>query len=289
MRSPIRWFGGKGKFVKKLLPFVPECKTYVEPFSGGASLLFAKEPGKVEVYNDLDSGLINFYRTLRDPKKFKKFYKQIQLVPYSREEYYYAKKHWETTTDSIEKTIMWFVLCRQSFSGIFNHGWSYAITRSRKHMSGNVSKWLTAIQNLPEIHKRLQRIQIEHNDFRTILKTYDTKETFFYLDPPYVSSTRRAGGYKHELTDQDHKELVELLLKLKGKFMLSCYWSKIYKPLLKLKNCVRKNFDVACHVAGKTKVTRLQGKGSCKEKQKRVETIIMNYKLDTNSKRKRIF
>jgi len=71
--------------------------------------------------------------------------------------------------------------------------------------------------------------------------------------------------------------------------MLSCYWSKIYKPLLKLKNCVRKNFDVVCSVAGKTKVNGLQGKDSCKEKQKRVETIIMNYKLDTNTKRKRIF
>jgi len=68
LRSPMWWFGGKGKMVKKLLPLIPQHKIYVEVFGGGASLLFAKEPSPVEVYNDLNSDLVNFFRVLRDPK-----------------------------------------------------------------------------------------------------------------------------------------------------------------------------------------------------------------------------
>lgn len=91
--------------VKHLLNFVPPHYIYVEPFGGAAWLLFAKPPSPVEVYNDIDSGLVNFYRVLRDPEKFKEFYRLVSLTPYSREEFYYCMSTWKECENDVEKHI----------------------------------------------------------------------------------------------------------------------------------------------------------------------------------------
>ena len=188
-RSPIYWFGGKGKFVSKLLPCIPSHKIYCEVFGGGASLLFAKFPSQNEIYNDIDGRLINFYRILRDPIKFKKLYKLLQLTPYSREEYNYCKNNYDQEKEDIMKAYMFFVMARQCFGGRIGSAWGYSITESH----GAVSKWLSIIKLLPQIHKRLIRVSIENDDFRKILWRYDTPNTFFYLDPPYVMNARKSG------------------------------------------------------------------------------------------------
>lgn len=105
--------------VAKLLPLIPPHKIYVEVFGGGASLLFAKEPSPVEVYNDLDSGLVNFFRVLRDPGKFEKFYRKVCFTPYSREEYCFCRDTWGECKDDVERAYRWFVVARMSFSGKF--------------------------------------------------------------------------------------------------------------------------------------------------------------------------
>jgi len=266
------WFGGKGNLAKRILPYFPEHKIYVEPFGGGASLLFAKEPSPVEVYNDIDSGLVNFFRVLRDSEKFEKFYRLVSLTPYSREEYYFCRDTWESCEDDIERAYRWYVVARMSFSGRFGCDWSHAVTYTSRNMSGAVSKWLSIIDMLPEIHQRIMRVQIEHKDFRDILVDYDTPDTLFYCDPPYVHSTRKAGGYKHEMTDDEHKELVELLLKLKGKVILSGYQNEIYLPLEQA-GWQRIDFPTVCHAAGKTRQTKILGEGTAKEKQPRIESI----------------
>src|SRR3990167_451120 len=188
LRSPIPWFGGKGKFVNKLLPCIPSHKIYCEVFGGGASLLFAKFPSQNEIYNDIDGRLINFYRILRDPIKFKKLFKL-----------------------------------------------------------------------LPQIHKRLIRVSIENDDFRKILWRYDTPNTFFYLDPPYVMNTRKSGGYKYEMANNDHQELIEILLDIKGKVLLSGYNSNMYIPL-EAAGWIRKDYQTVCHAAGRTRFNKILGK-----------------------------
>ena len=70
MRGPIRWFGGKGLMVAKLLPLMPPCRRYCEPFCGGAAMFFARPPVEIETLNDLDGGLIGFFRVLADPEQF---------------------------------------------------------------------------------------------------------------------------------------------------------------------------------------------------------------------------
>jgi len=264
---------------KKLLPLIPPHRIYVEVFGGGASLLFAKEPSPVEVYNDIDSGLVNFFRVLRDQEKFERFYRLASLTPYSREEYTFCCDTWQDCTDEIERAYRFFVLARMSFGGRLGSSWGFAVTASTKGMAVTCSGWLSALDNLPQISRRLMAVQIEHSDWRFILYTYDTPDTFFYLDPPYPLSTRSGGSYKHEMTIDEHASLVDNLLDLRGNAMLSCYWHKVYQPLLDA-GWNRIDFDTACFVAGKTRKTGIIGTGAALAKQPRTETVLLSPRMN---------
>lgn len=231
LRSPIQWFGGKGNMTAKLLPLLPEHQTYVEAFGGGASLLFAKEPSPVEVYNDVDEGLVGFFRVLRDPRQLGRLKRLADLTPYSRSEYDLSKRTWRDETDPALRAYRWFVVARMSFGGKFGDSWGSVVTSSNRGMADTAARWLGACAALPAIQERLLRVQVECQDWRTILRRYDRPETLFYLDPPYPSSTRRSGGYAHELSEADHAELVDRVLTLKGKVLLSGYRTPIYRPL----------------------------------------------------------
>jgi DNA adenine methylase len=265
--------GGKGNLVSKLLKLIPPHRTYVEVFGGGASLLFAKEPSPVEVYNDIDSLLVNLFRVLRDEEKFEKFYRKVFFTPYSREEFYRCRETLEQEDDEIEKAYKFYVVSRMSFSGdIKTRSWGYALTSSRRGMSTMCSSWLSGIELLPEIHARLMRVQIENDDFRKIIERYDTPDTLFYLDPPYVLETRKQKIYKYEMTIEDHKDLVNLLINIKGKALLSGYNHPVYFPLEEA-GWKRIDYETACYAAGRTRQTKVLGEGSAKQKAPRVESI----------------
>ena len=278
LRSPIRWFGGKGKMVAKLMKFVPPHHVYCEVFGGGASLLFQKQAAPVEVYNDLNEGLVNLFRVIRDKEQFEEFHRLVSLTPYSRAEFYHCKDTWKQETEPVKRAHKWYVLARQGFGGIFAVSWGFDVTASVRGMSTAVSKWLSTIDLLPAIHERLCRVQIECNDFRKIIKTYDTPGTFFYLDPPYVTSTRRAGGYDHEMTDEDHQELIDMIQEIQGMALLSGYASDLYSSLPN-DAWRRVDFNTACYAAGRTRGTGIQSKGSAMKKQGRVESVWLNKKL----------
>ena len=122
MRSPIMWFGGKGKMTAKLLPLLTPHRIYVEVFGGGASLLFAKDPAPVEVYNDLNEGLVNLFRVLRDRGQFDEFQRLVALTPYARAEYDYCREHWQAQTDPVQRAYQFYVVARMSFGGHFGSG-----------------------------------------------------------------------------------------------------------------------------------------------------------------------
>jgi len=266
--------------VNKLLPLIPKHHIYVEVFGGAANLLLAKEPSPVEVYNDIDSGLVNFFRVIRDKDKFKQFYEQVMLIPYSREEFYYCRDTWRDEEDDILRAVKWFVAAGQNFSGQLGGSWAYAVTASSKGMAKRVSGWLSSIELLPEVSERFLRVQIEHNDFRKILKAYDTEETFFYLDPPYVLETRKCKAYEHEMSLKDHEDLVDLLLHIKGKAMLSGYEHNVHKPLEQA-GWIKIKIEARCCATGTTKGTKhLQNKENG-EKLKRTECVWLSPNCET--------
>lgn len=254
MRSPISWYGGKGMFVKQLLKLLPQHKHYVEVFGGGASLLFAKAPsGGVEVYNDIDSGLVNFYRVLRGKDKFMEFRRLVELTPYSREEHENFRTTWAYEGDDILRAYKFYITCRMSFGAIINKpGWSCSVSDARRGISKSVSAYLGSIEGLVDVHRRLRTVQIDHRDFSVIIKTYTAPGTLLYLDPPYVPETRsELDVYRYEMDRRDHEELVELLLQYPQMAMLSGYNHKVYAPLVTNGWRLHEIDRVTCYSSGK--------------------------------------
>jgi DNA adenine methylase len=267
--------------VKKLLPLVPKHRIYVEVFGGGASLLLSKEPSLVEVYNDLDAGLVNLFRVIRDPDLFAEFHRRVQLIPYSRGEFNRYRELWsggQAPADPVENAVAFFVIARQSFGGCFGISWSMAVSASSRGMASTVSSWLSAIDLLPEVAERFLRVQIECLDWRRLLPIYDTAETFFYLDPPYLPYTRKDGQYTHEMSESDHEDLVDALLDLKGKALLSGYANPLYTKL-EAAGWRRRDFATVCFAAGRTRAIGIRGPGSATAKAPRTETVWANYDL----------
>lgn len=160
---------------------------------------------------------------------------------------------------------------RQSFAAI-GKSFGFASTTGSNGAGSTVAGYLGAIERLPEIHERLRRAQIENRDFRDLIATYDRPSTFFYLDPPYVMSTRKNKAYNHEMTDRDHQDLVEALLGLQGKAMLSGYANPLYKPLEEA-GWQRHDFKAHCSSVARTRTTGLLGAGSCVEAGARTESV----------------
>jgi DNA adenine methylase len=269
LRSPIRRFGAKTPHRGKLLPHICKHQIYAETYSGGAALLFAKAPSPVEVINDIDGGVINLFRVLQDPLLFEEFYRLVCLTPYSREQYYHCRDNWGDYADPVRRAWAYYVASRQAFSGELGAGWSHGIKESKGGMGGAVQRWLSIVELLPEICERLLKVQIECLDFRKFLPKYDSPETLFYHDPPYVLSTRTSGGYEHDMTDEDHEEFVEILLGLQGKSIVSGYANLIYQKLEDA-GWQRFDYDVDCHASGKSK------------KQRRTESIWLSPSLTAN-------
>ena len=260
MRSPIKYMGSKGTLASKLIPLFPEHNHYVEVFGGGGGLLMAKKPSRHETYNDIDSTLYDLFKVLSDPEKFEQFYRIVIAYPYSRKLHKECQK-WQNETDLIKRISMWYVTQRQMFGVNSKQSWGFSVLQSEG------GKWLSVLEELPAMHRRLLPVQIENLDWRKILKIYDSSETFFYLDPPYIPSTRRSGGYDHEMTLEDHEELVEKVLHIKGKVMLSGYPNDIYTRLEK-EGWQRQDFNWFCLTMGSK---------AKKEQRQRIECVWMNY------------
>jgi len=219
----IKWFGGKSGMSESILDYFPKHTTYVEPFGGSGAVLLRKSPSKVECYNDLDGELFNMFRVIRDPELARGLRSALDLTLYSREEFNFAQAPCE---EPIEKARRFIVRQRQSFNGN-GLAWGASVTDESQ-----IAGWKSVLDRFDAVRRRISKVAIERDDYTRILERYDTRETLFYMDPPYVPETRISGGYKHEMTKNQHEELVKRLLSLSGHVVLSGYESDVYAPLL---------------------------------------------------------
>ena len=236
--------------LKKILPIIEEVPhiTYVEPFGGSAAILLNKSPSPVEVYNDLYGDVVNFFRVLRDKKEV--LVEKLRLTPYSREEYVESLNRDQDT--DIERARKFFVTARQVMMGVATTAtpgrWSVAHKQSRRGMALVVSRYLSAIEKLPEVIERLRTVIIENDIATNIIRKYDGPETLYYLDPPYPMDTRSGGkGYCYEMTIESHAELLDLIVGLQAKVAISSYHNSLYEQKLKSWTCT--TFDVLANTA----------------------------------------
>lgn len=220
------WYGGKYSHLDWLLPLLPETAHFCDVFGGSAAVLINRPPSPVETYNDLDSELVTFFRVLRDQKEA--LVEVIGLTPFSREELTRACTEPTEGLSDLERARRFFVRARQVRTGLAQTAspgrWAHCVLTSRAGMAGAVSRWLGSIEDLSAIAQRLLRVQIENAPALDVLERYDSLETLFYCDPPYVHDTRGdAKAYGHEMTDNDHRELANRLNRCRGKVAISGY------------------------------------------------------------------
>jgi len=256
--SPVTWFGGKGQQWHWIVKHFPEHTTYVEPFGGGASVLLNKPPVKVEVYNDLDSRLIDLFSVLRNPQQSEALSEQLALTPFSELEYYRACDE-PMPIEPIERARRTFVMFRFCFGGTGTRGTKTGFSYGK--VQSNATKTRNAIDALPTVIDRLRNVQIMSRDAVDVIRTFDTENTLHYCDPPYALSARsKSNDYMHDMTDADQERIAETLNSVKGKAVVSGYPSPLYERLYAGWRTVERTVGLSCarHLPNKPRQQRTE-------------------------------
>jgi DNA adenine methylase len=210
MIGPLSYIGGKNRLAKKIISMLPEHIAYVEPFAGGAQVLFHKPPSNVEVINDLDFDVVNFFRVCQ--WHYEELVRYLRFCLASRKLHELHVKTDPSSLTDIQRAGRFFYLQKNSFGGL--------IVRQKFHY-GVIQNPNYNPERIPEIleqtHRRLARVQIESLPYEQILEKYDRPTTLFYLDPPYWQRHL----YKFNFSDQNFVDLERRLHNVKGRFILS--------------------------------------------------------------------
>lgn len=281
--GPIKWHGGKSYLAPQIVALMPpRCANpnnpatndsgwlhYVEPYFGGGAVLLANDPeGISEVVNDRHSLLTNFWSVLRCSVLFPAFLRRAEATPFAEEVFAACLKCVQTMMqagedevrqqielakedDRVKAAWAFFVACRQSLSGRMDSFAGITRNRTRRAMNEQVSAWLNAIESLLAVHARLQRVLIRNQPAIDVIAKEDGPRTLFYLDPPYLHETRATTGeYQHEMTTEQHAELLAVLGSIKGRFLLSGYHSTMYDAVAQSQGWTCHQFSLPNNSAG---------------------------------------
>ena len=242
---------------KWILEYIPDHQTYCEPFGGAASVLMNKERSQVEVYNDLEPSIVNLLRIVRDDAD--QLLSVLREVEYCKEVYLehrdlYLSEAYHELSD-MDKAVSAYIARRMSRGGVCGtFSWSKRIYSTGP---AEVHCWNSALQNFEHVSQRLQGVEILNEDASEIMKKYDGPDTVFYLDPPYLHSTRVSTNiYAHEMSEEEHRLLAVLCRRLEGAVVLSGYPSELYCELYEGWQKVSK--DTANHSSHKGSKDRMQ-------------------------------
>jgi len=245
IKTPISYYGGKQNLVKYLLPLMPNHTTYIEPFVGGGAVFWAKPKSEVEVINDTNRELINFYEVVQN--EFVELEKMIRISLHSRSLHsdasvIYNNPHMFTR---IKRAWALWVLAAQSFSSMLDGTWGY------DKIKGTTSKKITNKRAAftEEYAIRIQNVQIECTDALRVIRARDYEKAFIYVDPPYYNSDC---GHYDGYSIEDFEELLKTLAGIKGKFLLSSYPSDILKRYTKENGWYTKSIEQTVSVANST-------------------------------------
>lgn len=261
LRTPISYYGGKQRLAATILKFIPKHILYGEPFLGGAAIFFAKEPSEVEVINDTNSELINFYRVCKN--RFHDLQSLVRITLHSRKEHddawiIYNKPH---LFDEVRRAWAVWVLSTQSFASGLDRSWGFDKTECT-----TTTKITNKREQFTEqLALRLQSTQIECADALYIIQSRDSANSLFYCDPPYYNSNC---GHYDGYSENDFEALLKLLAGIKGKFLLSSY------PSLLLQRYSKQN---GWHMWSIEQGVSINNKGGYVKR--KVEVLTANYEL----------
>lgn len=230
-RPALRYHGGKWILAPWIISHFPKHRIYVEPFGGAMSVLLRKPKSYAEVYNELDEEIVNVFRVYRENGL--KLRESLRFTPFSRVEFFEAYRPGKNSLERARRTII------KSFMGFGSDAIkNKSGFRANSNRSGTTPAhdWKNYAEKAEFLIERVRDVVIENKDAKEIIFQHDSTDTLFYIDPPYVHSTRSAKQpkqYKHEMNDEDHRKLAKILQKVKGKVCLSGYPSPLYDELYK--------------------------------------------------------
>lgn len=262
MKTPITYYGGKQRMAPIIIPLIPPHVLYAETFCGGAAIFFSKKPSPVEVLNDTNGELINFYTVIKE--QFEELYQLIQHTLHSRMQHHHAWiiYNYPELFNEVKRAWAVWVLSSQGFAGQLDGVWGY--DRSADSTSRKI--YFNKAEFTEHYSRRLEKVQLENSDALYIIRSRDSEDSFFYCDPPYFNSDM--GHYKG-YTKHDFENLLITLCSIKGKFLLSSYPSKLLVEYSKKHNWHTQQYEQLVTVNAK----------SMKEK-KKIEVLTANYPLE---------
>jgi DNA adenine methylase len=276
LTTPLKIHGGKHYLAAEIVALFPPrgtYRTYFEGFFGGGSVLLRHNPeGKSEVVCDLNANLTTFWRVLQDESLFKAFHRRVVNTPFSEVEFAKAQEDLKIGfDDTIDLAWAFFVVARQSMSGRNDAFTPVSTNRLRRGMNEQVSAYYTAVDGLPQVAERMRRVLVLNGPAVKQIKKYDKPGVLMYLDPPYLAVDsdgtkirQSVDVYEHEMTLEQHEDLLETLVELENaRVLLSGYKSKLYDK----------------HLEGwNTKVFQIDNKASKKStKDVKEEIVWMNF------------
>lgn len=217
-RAAFSYPGKKFDHLDKILPHLPVREVWCEAFGGSGVVTLNRPKSKLEVYNDRYSGVVSFFRCIRDSNLCGKLIERLELTSHSREEFI-DSKDWEDVNDPVERAAKWYVITNQSFGAV---GRSFGRGTAQPCHRG----FWKNLENIPAIVDRFKYVQIENLDWEQCLLDYDSPSTVFYLDPPYFATDE--GAYNLNFSREDHRRLVNKIFELKGFVAISGYATSYY-------------------------------------------------------------
>lgn len=233
---------------KDIIDLIPNNHSiYIEVFGGAASVLYQKQPSKLEVLNDINGELINLHRAIRNnPQTLSMFLNDLFI---SREIFDDIRKRKMKPKNNIERAAFYFYQLTQSFG---SKGDNFAMSAKSGRKPKNIYR------DFKKISDRLKYVTIENMSFSKLIPLYDKEDAFFYVDPPYVSTEsyyKNTGGFGIK----EHEQLAELLSKVKGKFLLSYNDSVVVRELYKdfnIRSTKEIEYTLGKNMHGKNKSVR---------------------------------
>lgn len=228
----MKYHGAKFRLAPWVISHFPDHETYVEPFGGAAGVLLQKKRVYAEIYNDLDDDIVNVFRVLQDPFKVEELTRRLIVTPFSRKEFELA---YEETEDPIERARRTLMRASMGFGSASSTKGKSGFRVDMRRSYGTASHlWAKYPSQIASFVERFQGVLIENRPAIDVMKQHDHIKTLHYVDPPYVEHTRSGGNryYRHEMTDEEHEILLNVLLDLNGFVALSGYDTEIYNDML---------------------------------------------------------
>jgi DNA adenine methylase len=225
IRAPFGYPGSKAAAVDRITPYLPKLRGYCEPFGGTGSVMLARPICPFEIFNDINGGIVSFYRCVRDRQLKDKLVERLEQTIHSREEFIWCRDTWDyDTLDPVETAARWYYMTHYSFG---KQGRNFARAKSGKAFFGRALH--NNLRLFHPVHNRMYNVQVENLDWRVCLKDFDAHDMVMYLDPPYVDFYENM--YVGKMTAADHKAMCDRIFSMQSFVALSGYYDEATRAI----------------------------------------------------------